>query len=447
MRGKFTLIAILTLICFGAFAQEGNSPFRTGNDTLPDGTIRTYDTLSSIPDTLIDKVDTADRIFVGQTVTADTLPSKLQVVPDENNNPVSKKFDRRWFVSPLLKFQAQEFGLIERQRRHNESVAHLLPFPDKSNISISASIYKNFTKNISMSADLGASMGHITSKDVLISATQKSTYFVSNATLYYHLLGGQYKLQPFIAAGINSVMNHGSYLTAPAGVGVKYTGKKIMMTAQGAYGYALDKKMANNLSYSLGVYIPFKNRKQQREEAQAEKQKADSSFTVTTNINNYYLLNNVDSIRKAVEDSIFNEIKKAEPKEPVQEEVDEDLDPDDPMRLPAARKYVIYFYYDQYSLTTYAFQTIDAVIAQLRDNKKLSVHLKGHTDMAGSEQYNAPLSKKRAQMVYDYMNSRGIPSERIILSSYGKKNPAVKNENPNTAWQNRRCELVLFESK
>jgi outer membrane protein OmpA-like peptidoglycan-associated protein len=83
----------------------------------------------------------------------------------------------------------------------------------------------------------------------------------------------------------------------------------------------------------------------------------------------------------------------------------------------------------------------------MKENKSLYVHLKGHTDMAGSEQYNEPLSKRRAQMVFDYMNNRGIPLERMIMSGYGKLKPAVKNEDPNTAWMNRRCEIVLFEKK
>src|SRR5690606_15485358 len=120
------------------------------------------------------------------------------------------------------------------------------------------------------------------------------------------------------------------------------------------------------------------------------------------------------------------------------------LDPDDPMNLPLAEKSIVYFYYDSYSLTSTAFSIVDKVVQKMKENKSLNVHLKGYTDLAGSEQYNLPLSKKRAQMVFDYMNSRGITADRIVMSHYGKENPVINSVDPSSAWQNRRCEMVLF---
>src|SRR5690606_11400011 len=121
---------------------------------------------------------------------------------------------------------------------------YLLPFVNKSNRSAAASVYKNFTKNISMSVDLGVSKGRVTTKDVPVGSATANTYFLSNATVYYHLLGGQYKLQPFISGGINNLMKKESYTSAPVGAGVKFTSKIVMIEAQGAYGYAMSKNIA-----------------------------------------------------------------------------------------------------------------------------------------------------------------------------------------------------------
>lgn len=441
MNLKYTLLVLLIIISSAVSAQVTSNV---------DSLLQKYDSVSVIPDTLLNKIDTSKKTLVGQTKSTDTASTKTNnSVVQEDEKPVVKKLDRRWFISPL-KLQAQEFGMLEQQRMGGESNAYLLPFTARTNRSIAASVYKNFTKNISMSVDLGMSKGHITTKDVQVGTTQKNTYYLGNATLYYHLLGGQYKLQPFIAAGINNLMKKEHYTSAPIGAGVKFTSKKIMIEGQGAYGYALSKNIANTLMYSLGIYIPFKSKKEKKREAE-EKAKRDSASVNITNItNNYYLLSNLDSLKKAQEDSIKNETEK-QLKRQLQDGSDsanlEELDPDDPMRLPAAQKYIVYFYYDQYALTSSAFNTIDQVVQRLRENKNLRVHLKGHTDMSGSEQYNSPLSKKRAQMVFDYMNTRGISVERMIISSYGKKYPAIKNEDPNTAWMNRRCEIVIYEKR
>lgn len=347
------------------------------------------------------------------------------------------KTDKRWFISPFLKVQAQDFGMIEKQKKGNLSNAETLSFANKSNRSLAVSAYKNLNGHLSASLDLGASMGHVTGKDSLIGQTKSRRYGLGSATLYYNLLGNQFKLQPFLAAGINGLLGNGTYLSAPVGMGVKYSGKKIMIESQASYGYAVSPNIANTLMYTVGVYLPFRTKKQKEEDAAAARKKDTGLINVTNITNNYYFYN-ADSAKKA-QDSLLADIQRKKV-----QELDE-LDPDDPMRLPNAEKHTVYFYYDQYALTSNAFSEIDRVIQQMKENPKLMVHIKGHTDMSGSEQYNSPLSKRRAQMVFDYMNSRGIAADRMVLSGYGKKKPVVRNEDPNTAWMNRRCELVLFE--
>lgn len=397
------------------------------------------------------------------------------------DEPSKKSYDTRWYISPLLKFQMQEFGMLEKNRKNHLSNAETLPILDKSNYSFAASVYKNLTGRLSVSMDVGFSKGHVTGDDVLISNTTSKTYNQVNATIYYHLISARYRLQPFIAAGINNLTNESSYTSAPVGAGVKFTGKKIMVEAQAAYGYSVSKNISNTLMYSLGIYFPMKNKKSKKKQEEEEKKSDKARDTakktegnVTNITNNYYffMAPGTDSSKLKGKDNDDDNDGQDGDKKPDQknrsgkpsqsgntspagekpdnknaETAPVPLDPDDPMNFPAAVKHIVYFYYDQYSLTSSAFAVVDEVIQKMKINKNLKVHLKGYTDLQGSEQYNLPLSKKRAQMVFDYMNSRGIPQERMILSHYGKENPVVNSNDPKSAWQNRRCEIVLFEKK
>ncbi len=382
-------------------------------------------------------------------------------------------YDKRWFISPLLKLQAQDFGLLEKNKKNQLSNSNNLSFTERSNYSFSASVYKNFTGRISMSLDAGFGKGHITSKDVLIENTESKSYNIVNATLFFHLLNASYRLQPFISAGISNLTNEQSYTSAPIGAGVKFSGKKIMVEAHASYGYGVSKNVANALVYNLGIYIPLKSKKdKKKEEEKKEADKKDSTGkggNVTYITNNYYFLMGDSTKNKTEDDEATKEARRkaradlnpgnesgtdAEGKNKDNgdgsgggEGTNAPLDPDDPMNLPAAEKSMVYFYYDSYALSSSAFSVVDQVIQRMKEDKTLNVHLKGYTDLAGSEQYNLPLSKKRAQMVFDYMNSRGISTDRIILTHYGKENPVINSVDPKSAWQNRRCEIVLFEKK
>jgi outer membrane protein OmpA-like peptidoglycan-associated protein len=422
MKAKLICLVIFSMITFGAFSQV--LPFDTTGKR------------STVPP---DGSDTLKWTSIIVHKTADTVAAKKSKPTEIKKPPV--KTDKRWFLSPFLKLQAQDFGMIEKQKKGYLSNAETLPFTSKTNRSVSLSAYKNLSGHFSASIDLGASVGHVTSKDSLISKSKSKTYGLGAATVYYNLLGNQFRLQPFLAAGLNGLISKGAFLSAPVGMGVKYSGKKIMIEGEVAYGYSMSPNIANTLMYTLGIYIPFRTKKQKEEDA-AEARKKDTGLISITNVTNNYYFYNKDSVKKS-QDSLLAEIHKQK-----QEDASEDeIDVADPMNLPNASKHTVYFYYDQYALTSSAFGVIDGVIQKMKANPNLSIHLKGHTDLSGSEQYNSPLSKKRAQMVFDYMNSRGISAERMILSSYGKKKPAVQNEDPNNAWMNRRCEMVLFEKK
>ena len=108
-------------------------------------------------------------------------------------------------------------------------------------------------------------------------------------------------------------------------------------------------------------------------------------------------------------------------------------------------RFVVYFNFNDYALTTKAFSTIDKVVDHLKRQQDLAIEIKGYTDDVGSNEYNNFLSRRRAKMVYDYLNSRGVPAELMKARAYGKDNPVGDNKDPNQAWLNRRAEIIVQE--
>ncbi|MDF2192171.1 OmpA family protein [Paraflavitalea sp. CAU 1676] len=425
---------------------------------------------------------------------------------------VAREWDNRWFISPLCKFQVQEFGMLEKNKLGFLSNANELPIMDKINASFAASAYKNIAGRLSFSVDVGLAYGHVASKDRMIGTTEKQTYNLLNATLYYHLLSHRYRLQPFISAGINNLINDSSYTSVPMGVGLKFTSKKIMVLGQAAYGYSVSKNISNTIMYSVGMYLAINNKKKKKsdkDKAASEQAALDSmkkaqdsllakkSDTTKTNgqsiVNNFYINVNVDSLLNARagnangnnngnsnnpngnnangdQDGFANGNQNGSPngnnsknwgkdRQNGQSDFGDSIaggkTPQafdlidfqvDTINGKPALKFIIYFYYKDYSLTSRAFATVDKVIAQLKRDPKKVVEVKGYTDNVGSTEYNNYLSMRRAQMAFDYMNSRGVPAERMIVSYYGKEYPVAENTQAN-AWLNRRVELIVHDKE
>ena len=388
----------------------------------------------------------------------------------------TRQVDTRWFISPLLKLQFQDFAMLEKNREGYLSNANTLPFFSRGNASFAASAYKNLTGRLSVSADLGLSFGHVTSNEVQISQTKSKTFNLLNATLYYHLLPASYRLQPFVEVGFNDLINDASYMTVPMGIGAKFTSRKIMALAEVSYGEAVGKNIANTTMYSVGLYIPINNKKHKQLDIDDNKpadktvkddKKKDSTKPNGTVINNIYVTINMDSVLRAkglLNDDGSPRRSSAEGDDnsdggsgssghtrrkrglrdfPVDDFEDNDYKMDSLDGKPVIR-FVVYFEFNDFGLNTSAFSSIDRVISHLkRTPNEFMVEIKGYTDSVGNDHYNNWLSRERATMVLKYMNSRGIPADLMKAKAYGRDNPVADNADPSKAWLNRRAEIVV----
>lgn len=69
--------------------------------------------------------------------------------------------------------------------------------------------------------------------------------------------------------------------------------------------------------------------------------------------------------------------------------------------------------------------------------------VEGHTDSQGQPAYNQELSQHRAQVVRDYLVSRGIAGDRITAQGFGSGRSIADNGSPEGRANNRRVEIVV----
>ncbi len=67
-------------------------------------------------------------------------------------------------------------------------------------------------------------------------------------------------------------------------------------------------------------------------------------------------------------------------------------------------------------------------------------NIDGHTDARGPDNYNMALSNRRAEAVVKYLESLGVPRERLVAHGYGESKPRVDDP---FASINRRVEATL----
>jgi outer membrane protein OmpA-like peptidoglycan-associated protein len=112
---------------------------------------------------------------------------------------------------------------------------------------------------------------------------------------------------------------------------------------------------------------------------------------------------------------------------------------------PSSRfiSFILYFENDTTALTPESKALLAEVLTMIRNLKSNEVYVMGHTDLVGTETYNARLSSRRANSVRDLFVSRGIEPDTLFVSFYGKTRPLVPTENEVPEPRNRRVEVFL----
>ena len=101
----------------------------------------------------------------------------------------------------------------------------------------------------------------------------------------------------------------------------------------------------------------------------------------------------------------------------------------------------ILFSQGDYTLTTEARQTLDALAAWLAAHPEEKVKLTGHTDNVGDERRNLALSENRAIVAANYLLHHGAQDHQVTFRGVGGGQPAHSNEKEETKRLNRRVEI------
>lgn len=101
------------------------------------------------------------------------------------------------------------------------------------------------------------------------------------------------------------------------------------------------------------------------------------------------------------------------------------------------------FEYNKASLTPTAETNLNKVIEIFKKYPHTDILVVGHTDSIGSQDYNQPLSLRRAQSVADYLMTQGIAGNRLTTDGMGKLEPRYSNETAEGRAGNRRVEFAI----
>jgi len=102
---------------------------------------------------------------------------------------------------------------------------------------------------------------------------------------------------------------------------------------------------------------------------------------------------------------------------------------------------VVNFNTDQDTIPPQNYPILDEVVEMASQHPLWNFRLIGHTDNIGSDENNLDLSWHRAIAVKNYLVSKDVSENRLIIEAKGKSQPLASNETDDDRAKNRRVEI------
>jgi len=107
----------------------------------------------------------------------------------------------------------------------------------------------------------------------------------------------------------------------------------------------------------------------------------------------------------------------------------------------------VHFDYDQSTLRDDARTALSENADWLKISYNTAViEVEGHCDNRGTDQYNLALGERRARAAMEYLQSLGIPANRLKMVSYGEERPQC-SEDTESCWQRNRRAHFRIDAK
>lgn len=109
----------------------------------------------------------------------------------------------------------------------------------------------------------------------------------------------------------------------------------------------------------------------------------------------------------------------------------------------------LYFAFDEDVINPRTRRQLEIVALILKSDAGKKIHLSGHTDALGPDDYNNQLSSRRAVIVRDFLIKSGVSAAQISTIAEGARQPRRPNvtetgtDNPEGRRANRRTEIYL----
>jgi OOP family OmpA-OmpF porin len=100
---------------------------------------------------------------------------------------------------------------------------------------------------------------------------------------------------------------------------------------------------------------------------------------------------------------------------------------------------------NQTTLTAQGRASLDRLIPVLMQAPRAAIEIGGHTDGFGAPDYNKDLSRRRAEVVRDYLTSHGV-THKLTAVGYGASKPLTTGISRAALQRNRRIELRVLET-
>ena len=105
----------------------------------------------------------------------------------------------------------------------------------------------------------------------------------------------------------------------------------------------------------------------------------------------------------------------------------------------------VFFKYKDSSIPQKSLPAVEGLLSFMKNNPGLTIEVGGHTDNVGTKQNNEALSQQRAEVVYNWLISKGIDEKRLVKKGYGSKSPVIPNEPHYARILNRRTDFRVVE--
>ncbi len=107
----------------------------------------------------------------------------------------------------------------------------------------------------------------------------------------------------------------------------------------------------------------------------------------------------------------------------------------------------ITFAFNSDKLTDEAKQQLDQLVAEHGTHKRYFIAVEGFTDRTGSDDYNAQLSRRRADRVVQYLLTKhNLPLYRVHMVGLGQQKPVDEGRTRAARAKNRRVEVTIFSA-